>query len=112
MNIAYSSICLGNCFSLISPVSQLDIGYPPNNTNQATLPGKFLKKSELCVNSAIGSKGGFAIQDWFYFLECQKKKQEAIYSPDILLKAQKELTAGFSKVILGRCKILRQNLNF
>merc|ERR1712107_808311 len=63
MNIANSPLCLGNGFSLISPVSQLDIGYTPNNTNQATLPGKFLKKSELCVNSAIGSEGRFAIRD-------------------------------------------------
>ena len=47
MNIANSPLCLGNGFSLISPVSQLDIGYPPNNTNQATLPGKFLKKWTL-----------------------------------------------------------------
>ena len=99
MNIANSPLCLSNGFSLISPVSQLDIGYPPNNTNQATLPGKFLKKVNFVWIRQLEVRDDLQFECFFCWNV--KKRSRGQY---ILLKANKELEVEFLKAILGRCK--------
>ena len=100
MNIANSPLCLSNGFSLISPVSQLDIGYPPNNTNQATLPGKFLKKVNFVWIWQLEVRDDPPFEIGFICWNV-KKRSRGQY---ILLKANKELEVEFLKAILGRCK--------